>query len=425
MAHPLRERNFRILFAGRVVDAFGDAVSPAALTLAVVTSTRSSVGLAVILVCGMLPRVALLPFGGVVVDRAGARRVALASDAVSGLAQLSIGLLLLAGHLAIAPVAVAAAVGGAASAFGVPATLPLVAGTVDVGGRQAANSLLAVAGSATSVAGPAIAGALIFTVGAGWAFVLDAATFAVSAGTLAVIRVRPAHDVPRQPLRRDLAAGWAEVRARSWYWASIIGHGTCNFALGMLTTTGPLIAITELGGKAVWLAALEASAAGYLAGALIAGRARISRGILAVDLVLTSLAAPLVLFALAAPAWADVAAYGLAAIGLGFANPVWLTAVQQEVPAEVLARVSAYDWLVSLGAQLLGYAAGPALAQAAGFTWPLSAAAALVVITLLVPASLPSVRDLRLHRAQADAPVPGIAALATNSESAGTQPEAR
>ena len=379
--------------AGRVVDAFGDAISPAALTLAVVTATRSSVGLAIILVCGMLPRVALLPFGGIVVDRAGARRVALASDVVSGLAQLAIGMLLLAGHLAIAPVAVAAAAGGAAAAFGVPATLPLVAGTVDADGRLAANSLLGVANSATSVAGPAIAGALIFTVGVGWAFVLDAATFAVSACT--------------------------------WYWSSIIGHGTCNFALGMLMTTGPLIAVTELGGKGVWLAALEASAAGYLAGALIAGRARISRGVLAVDLVLMSFAAPLVLFALPAPAWADVTAYGLAAVGLGFANPVWLTAVQQEVPAAALARVSAYDWLVSLGAQLLGYAAGPVLAHAAGFAWPLSGAAILVVITLLVPASLPSVHELRFYRPSADPPVPGTTAPATGTENDSTQSGAR
>ncbi len=79
-----------------------------------------------------------------------------------------------------------------------------------------------------------------------------------------------------------------------------------------------------------------------------------------------------VLFGLAAPAWAVVTANGLAAIGLGFANPVWLTAVQQEIPADVLARVSAYDWLVSLGAQLLGFAVGPALTRVAGFTWPLS-----------------------------------------------------
>jgi MFS family permease len=398
VAQPLRNPNFRLLFAGRVVDALGDAVSPVALTLAVVTASRSSVGLAVILVCGMLPRVALLPFGGVVVDRAGARRVALVSDAVSGLTQLAIGLLLLAGHLDIAPIAVAAAAGGAASAFGVPATLPLVVGTVDADERLAANSLLGVAGSATSVAGPAIAGALIFTVGAGWAFVLDAATFAVSAGTLALIRVRPVA-VPQQSLRRslgrELAVGWQQVRARIWYWASLIGHGTCNFALGMLMTTGPLIAITELGGKAVWLAALEASAAGYLAGAIIAARARVSRGVLAVDLVLTSFAAPLLLFALAAPAWADVAAYGLAAVGLGFANPVWLTAVQHEIPAEVLARVSAWDWLVSLGAQLLGYAAGPVLAQSSGFAWPLSGTAIAVVTTLLIAASLPSVREIR------------------------------
>jgi hypothetical protein len=60
VASPLRERDFRILFAGRVVDALGDAVTPAALALAVVTATRSSAGLAVILVCGMLLSVGMV-----------------------------------------------------------------------------------------------------------------------------------------------------------------------------------------------------------------------------------------------------------------------------------------------------------------------------------------------------------------------------
>ena len=64
------------------------------------------------------------------------------------------------------------------------------------------------------------------------------------------------------------------MRTRAWYWSSVIGRGTCNFALGMLMTVGRLITVTELGGKGVWLAALEASAAGYLAGPVIAGRAR-------------------------------------------------------------------------------------------------------------------------------------------------------
>jgi MFS family permease len=379
-----------------VVDELGDAVSPAALTLAMVTATHSSAGLAVVLASGLLPRVALLPLGGVAADRLGARRVALVADVVSGAARLAIGLLLLGGNLSVAPIAVAAAVGGAASAFSMPATMPLVAGTVDEGGRQAANSLMGIAGSATSLAGPALAGVLIFTAGAGWAFILDAASFAVSAATLSVIRVRRI-EVPRQSLRRDLVTGWAQVRARPWYWTSLIGHGTWNFASGMLATAGPLIAITEFGGKGAWLAALQASAVGYLAGALIAGRVRVRRPILVVDLILATFALPLIAFGVAAPAWLAVLSYGLASACLGFSNPMWETVLQQEFPAEVLARVTAYDWLVSLAAMPLGYALAPVLTRSLGFTWPLAVTAALVVIALLVPASLPAVRAVRLR----------------------------
>ena len=400
MAHPLRDRNFRLLFTGRVIDGLGDAISPAALTLAIVIATRSAGGLAVVLVCALLPKVALLPIGGVVVDRLRPRRVAMAAAVVSGAAQLSIGLLLLAGHIDFPLIAAVAAVKGAASAFDSPATLPLVAGTTGQDGRQAANSLMGIASSATNLAGPALAGVLIFTVGAGWAFILDAATFAFSACTLALITVRPVH-VPKQSLRDDLAAGWAEVRARTWYWTSLIGHATWNFAAGLLATTGPLIAVTELGGKTVWLAALQASAVGYLAGAFIAGRTKVRRAILVGNIALMSYAVPLVLFAVAAPAWAVVIAYGLAMACLGFLNPVWETAVQQEIPAEVLARVSAYDWLVSLGAMPLGYALGPILARQFGYTWPLAGAAALVVIALAVPVSLPDVRNLRLRHSAA------------------------
>jgi len=400
MAHPLRDRNFRLLFTGRVVDELGNWVSPAALTLAIVIATHSSAGLAVVLVCALLPKVALLPIGGVVADRLGPRRVAMAAAVVSCAAQLSIGLLLLAGHIDYPLIAAAAAVTGVAAAFDTPATLPLVAGTTGDDGRQAGNALMGIARSATSLAGPALAGVLIFTVGAGWAFVLDAATFGFSACTLALIKVRPV-EVPRKSFRDDLVAGWAEVRARTWYWTSLIGHATWNFTAGMLATTGPLIAVTELGGKAVWLAVLQAGAVGYLAGAFIAGRTKVSRAILVGNIALMSYAVPLVLFAVTAPAWAVVVAYGLAMACLGFLNPVWETAVQQEVPAEVLARVSAYDWLVSLGAMPLGYVLGPVLAREFGYTWPLTGAALLVLVTLSIPVSLPDARNLRLRDAAA------------------------
>lgn len=400
MISPLRDTNFRLLFVGRSIDGLGNAVSPAALTVAIIVATRSSVGLALVLVCALLPKVALLPVGGVAADRLGPRRVALAAAVVAGAAQLSIGLMLFAARIDFPLIALAAAVGGVAEAFDTPATLPLVAGTTSDGARQAANSLMGIAASATNLAGPAVSGVLIFTVGAGWAFVLDAATFGFSACTLALIKIRPVR-VARKSLLGDLVAGWNEVRARTWYWSSLIGHGTWNFAAGVLATTGPLIALTELGGKAVWLAALQASAVGYLAGSLVAGRAKVSRAILVGNVALMSYAVPLVLFAVAGPAWAVVVAYGFAMACLGFLNPVWETAVQQEIPGEVLARVSAYDWLVSLGAMPLGYALGPMLGKELGYAWPLAGAAALVIISLSVPVCLPEVRNLRLNHAGA------------------------
>jgi MFS family permease len=393
-----------MLFAGRLVDELGDSIAPAALTLAIVQATGSSAALAVVLASTMIPRLALLPIGGVVVDRLQPRRVALTADSIHGAAQLFVGYELIGGHVRLAHIAVAAAVGGAASAFSLPATSPLVAGTVGGEARQKANSLMGVAASATRLAGPALAGLLIFTAGAGWAFVLDAATFAFSAGTLALIRVRPV-EVAHQSMREDLVAGWAEVRTRTWYWTTLIGHATWNFAAGVLMTLGPVIAVHELGGRGVWLAALQASAIAYLLGSIVAGRTRVRRAVLVGNLALLTYVAPLLLFAFAGPAWLVVASYGIALGCLGFLNPVWETIVQQEVPAEKLARVTSYDWLVSLGAMPLGYALGPLLAGSLGAPWPLAGAAVLVAIAMLAPALVPDVRNLRLAEPAAQEPV--------------------
>ena len=177
----------------------------------------------------------------------------------------------------------------------------------------------------------------------------------------------------------------------------------------MLATTGPLIAVTELGGKTVWLAALQASAVGYLVGAFIAGRARVSRAILVGNIALMSFAVPLVLFAVAAPAWTVVTAYGLAMACLGFLNPVWETAVQQEIPPRSWPASPPTTGWCPWRAMPLGYALGPILAREWGYTWPLTGAAILVLITLAVPVSLPDVRNLRLRHIPAEAAPPEAA----------------
>jgi hypothetical protein len=65
------------------------------------------------------------------------------------------------------------------------------------------------------------------------------------------------------------------------------------------------------------------------------------------------------------------------------------------VPADKLARVTAYDLLVSMAAMPLGYAIAAPAADALGEAGPLLIVAVLVALTTAGTAVMPSVRRLR------------------------------
>ncbi|GGY27553.1 MFS transporter [Streptomyces omiyaensis] len=392
--HPLRTRPFRLLFAGRVLSLTGDAVVPAALALAVLEATGSTGALALVLACAMVPKLLLLPVGGVLADRFDARTIALAMDLVRCAAQLLVGLQLLGGSPTLWLIAAASAAGGAAGAFAAPTGSPLVRGTVAEESLHRANAAMGIAYSATRVGGPALAGALVLTVGPGWAFVLDAVSFAVSAALLSVLRVERV-PVPRRSVVADLREGWREVRSRDWYWTSLVAHSAWNGAAAVLMTLGPAIAVDRLGGAGAWVLMLQVGAVGLLAGSIAADRLKPSRPVLTANLALASYALPLLLLAAQAPGWLVIGAYGLAQAGLGVLTPVWDTVVQRAVPEQVLARVVSYDWLLSFAAMPLGYALAPLAAEAWGPGVPLVVAAVLVGGCCLATALVPGVRRLR------------------------------
>ncbi|MFD0684076.1 MFS transporter [Actinomadura fibrosa] len=395
MPSPLRGRDFRLLYTARVLSLTGDAAVPAALALAVLRATGSTSALALVLACAMVPRLLLLPIGGVVADRFNARGVALTTDLVGCVAQLFAGIELLGGHPALWHLAVAQAVGGTASAFQTPTIAPMITGTVGADGLHRANSLIGTANGVTRLAGPALAGTFVLTVGPGWTFVLDAASFAASAALLAAARVRHV-PIPRRSLRADLAEGWSEVRSRDWYWTSLIAHSVWNGASAVLLTLGPALAVRRLGGEGTWVATVQVGAVGLVAGALLAARVRPRRPVLVANLGLALLALPLALLAVTAPAPVVIASYGLALTGLGLLNPLWETVVQMSVPPRALARVTSYDWLLSLAAAPLGYALAPWAASVWGPSTPLMAAAVLVGASCAGTAAVPGVRRLTM-----------------------------
>ena len=80
--------------------------------------------------------------------------------------------------------------------------------------------------SGAHIFGPLLAGLIVATIGAGWAFALDGVSFLVSAGFLLAMKVPRRAVPPRQAFVVELAEGWREVISRSWVIACILTFST-------------------------------------------------------------------------------------------------------------------------------------------------------------------------------------------------------
>jgi MFS family permease len=392
----LRERNFRLFFIGQATSQLGTGMVGVALSFAVLDLTGSVSDLGFVLAAQTVPLVVFLLIGGTVADRLPRRAVMLVSDSARCVTQGTLAALLLSGHAQLWHLLALQFLGGTATAFFLPAVTGLTTQVVAPDRLQEANALRSLASSGGSIAGPAIAGVLVATVGPGWALACDAASFAVSAIFLGRLRLRP-HDVISQTsLVRDLIEGWNEFRSRTWLVLANVHAAIANVAmLAPFYVIGPAVAKRSLGGAGAWASIASCFGIGLVAGGLVSLSLRPRRPML-VGLGATLSNVPaLVLLAVRAPAVAVAACAIPAGATLTFLNTVWETTLQQLIPARLLSRVVAYDWFAALVFQPIGYtAAGLVAAHLLGLSGTLWLGAAIGAASTAVIVSLPSIRTL-------------------------------
>ncbi|MCM2388350.1 MFS transporter [Streptomyces albipurpureus] len=397
---PLWDRRFTLFFIARTISLFGDAMMPVAAALAVGALYGIS-GVGFVLGTWTGTFVVLVLFGGVFADRFGARRMMVIADLVRVLSQGVLAAAFFAGPPPFWLLLTMAALAGAAVAMFLPGAngmVPLVASE-----PQRANATLKVADALAHLIGPAFAGLLIALTSAGTVYAIDAATFALSALCLALIRLAPA-DAPTDTaadadadssLRRDLRQGWREFRARTWMWAVIliwVGYGVLVF--------GPLIPLSSaligarLGPDAYGLA-VSFLGIGAVLGGLLALRLRPARPLAAGTAAMALYTALPLSVALGADLPVLLASHVLGGGALAFWSVMWATSVQTHTPPAVLNRVSAYELAGSVSGIALGQIlVGPAISMASPDRLLLVSAGACMAGCLALLA-IPAIRTLR------------------------------
>ena len=392
----LREREFRLLFSGQAISLVGDGMLTIALAFAALDLTGSVADVGLLLAASRAPLLLTVLAGGVVADRASRRSLMVGADLVRMGALAVAGALLIGGDARIWQLAVLLAVFGTAGGFFYPASTGLLPLIVPPEELQQANALRGLSQSAGIVIGPALAGVIIATASPGWAIAADAVTFAVSAATLAQLRLPPRLRPPRQRFLRDLADGWHEVTSRTWLWATILVMGAgANVFTAAVTTLGPGIARRDLGGASAWAVVATALGAGAVLGGVLVLRLRPGRPLVAANLAWALVCLPDFLLASVAPVPAIAGAALLSGVGIAIGSALWETTLQRNVPQAALSRVSSYDWFGSLAFNPLGLALMGPLAVAIGTRATLLIAGCWLGGSALCMAALPSVRAIR------------------------------
>jgi MFS family permease len=387
----LKNARFLRLWIGQGTSFLGDAVSMVALVVLVVQVTGSASAVGGALIARLLPTLAS-PLAGVLADRLDRRLVLVASDLAR--AGLVVGLVF-ATNLATIYVLVFL-MGIARTLFNptVRAAFPSVVGGGDL---TRANALIGGTFGISETAGPALGGLLVATVGVDAAFVLDAATYLISAAMLSLIPL-PRPEREEAGFGEDLRSGFAYL-ARSRVPLAIVLGAFLTVLTVNITIPAEIFLAKET---------FDAGDAGY--GLLVGlyGGGMVLGSALMVALGDRVRLLPLYFFGIFAMALAllgtglsptfglALGALVVAGLANGTENVATETILQKRVPEAFLGRVFSVRFLGFSVGEILAYGMGGAIVDASGvrFTYLLAGAAttAAGLVILIILALAPDSR---------------------------------
>lgn len=362
---PLRRvmslRDFRLLFAGTATSLLGDQFVLIATPWLVLQLTGDPLALGIVLALEGIPRAAFMLIGGAMTDRFAPRRIMLISDIVRFVLAAVMAVVVLTGVVQMWMIYGFALAFGLVAGFAVPAENSIVPALVNDDDLQAGNSLIMGVTQLAGFVGPSIAGAAIAgfsnsLFGVGLAFVVDAATFAVSTGCLWLMRGArtPADDHPQEGLWASIGEGvnylWRDDALRLMVLILIVVN---FFVVGPLLVGIPVLSHERLPQGAMAFGLLMgAFSVGNLVGYFLAGSLSRPSGRTIRILVVALLASfGLVIGSLGfiTEMWLDFGLLLILGLGNGYLAIILFTWIQSWVSRGMLGRMMSLLTFSSIG----------------------------------------------------------------------------
>ncbi|MBU2867903.1 MFS transporter [Pacificibacter marinus] len=368
---------------------------PFVLALTIVADELSAAYVGLALAARTFGFILAMPVGGVLADRSGPRRMISGAGVLAALGILPIvaGVSTFVGVGFVIIGACLTGFGQGACRASYQAIIPRV---VSGDQRQAANAAMTISIRVSTLVGPSLATVSVLYVGTSITFLMIAALWSLAA-LLPANRPQTPDTSVHRPLTlslfiSELGDGFSEVRSHPWIVAGLAALSlVITFGYSVTNVLLPQVSKAHFGGPELLAVSVTTYTLGALAGALVIARWKPKNigwialsGLALYGLVPLSLIQPSHMIL-------PIAAFFIAGVGIELFNVPWFTAMQREVPAERLARVSSVDFLFSYGLAPLGLAGLTPLTQAIGIIPVLLICAVICFgapfIAMIVPSS--------------------------------------
>ncbi|MCX4162394.1 MULTISPECIES: MFS transporter [Paraburkholderia] len=239
----LKSFNYRVWAAGALVSNVGTWMQRTAQDWLVLTQlthhNASAVGTVMALQFG--PQLLLLPWTGYAADHYNQRKLLIATQATMGALALALGLLTVTGIVQLWHVYVFAFLFGCAAAFDAPVRQTFVTELVGDADLPNAVALNSTSFNAARMIGPAASGLVIASVGTGWAFLINGASFVAVLASLSLFR---ASELRPNVRARRTPGGFTEGFRYVWSRPDLLAILVMLFLIGTFGLNFPIFIST-------------------------------------------------------------------------------------------------------------------------------------------------------------------------------------
>lgn len=386
-----KSRNYRLFFAGQSVSLMGTWMQRTAVYWVIYVQTNSAFMLGLSVFASQFPSFLFSLLGGTIADRYNRFKVLLFTQIASMVQAVAMTLVVVFTDYSVVELIFLSVLLGIVNAFDVPARQSLVHYMVeqkeDVGNAIALNSTMV---NLARLIGPAFAGFILETLGAGICFMLNALSFIAVIISLLMMRL-PTH-IPQartQKMLADLKDGLRYLKSTPSLGVLILLLSLMSLLVLPYTTLFPIIAKETLGGDASIYGYLNSFVGvGALSGAILLASLKHTSNLRKLLIIATTLfGLGIVLFALSYSLFFCLLFCAIAGFGMMLHVTIINTLLQTTSDSNMRGRVISYFAMAFFGMQPIGALLIGTISHyiGAGETLFLEGCAALIIITLFSP----------------------------------------